>query len=168
MFMTDAQGVGQGRQGVNGPRREYRAVEIGYGTGGDEELPVCNGLAVGDDLAPVEIQASGCGGKKVHAGGEPFPQGTGHDPLRHPAAGQVGQGGQHGGDGTGIHQQDVPAVPRENPAGGLEACEAERNYYKVNCLPIYPIHADDNQFYNTKRVKFFPDHNDLLKRRLNI
>ncbi len=156
-FVADAQGIGQGRQGMNGPRREYRAAEIGHRSGGDQQLIVGNGLAVGDDLALVEIQARGGGGKKVHAGGEQFPQGTRHDPLRDPAAGQVGQGGQHGGHGTGIHEQDVSAVPRENPAG-LEACEAAAEN------DGFPVH-DGATYRRMPGMQPIPDEFETLWRR---
>ena len=121
-IVADAQGVGEGCQRVRVFARKG-GVETGGGrSGGDQQMGPGNGFAARDEGVGIEIDGLDGALQEADVGGEVFGQRALDPFFGDPAAGKFGQGGQHGGDGTGVDQHDF-RVRGVKCAAGLLACE---------------------------------------------
>ena len=121
--LADAQGVAQGSQHIQAIAGEGRSAGVWNGSGRNQQMVIGQGFAAGRDRSGVKIDGGDPPGEKANAGRKPFAQGAPDQPLGHPAAGDIGEGGQHGGHGAGVDEHGFHPCPGQRLAG-LESGES--------------------------------------------
>ena len=104
--VANAQGVVQTAQRVETGAGKICRNGFGHRACRNQEMVVARYFAAGHERIRIEMDGGDGQGNVNHVGRQFFRQRGLNEPLVHPAPGDIGQGGQHGGDRAGIDQRD--------------------------------------------------------------